>query len=463
MKITFVGATRIVTGSCFHIQTKEANLLIDCGLFQGTRENEQRNSEPFPFKPSEIDCLLLTHAHLDHSGLIPKLVKEGFRGKILATKATVDLCKVMLLDSAHIHEREAIWTNRKRMRAGKPPIQPLYTVDDAENSLQYLEGFDYRETVDLEKGVKVRFQDAGHILGSASLELWVREDGKEKKLVFSGDIGQKDLPIVKDPAIIEEGDYVFTESTYGNRKHKNSEETIKEFLKAISESLERGGNVIIPAFAVGRTQNILSILKQLSKEGKLNKLKIFLDSPMAIRATSITLNHPECFDEETLELFKEGKLSGSGLSLTFTETVEESREINKTKSGAIIISASGMCNAGRVRHHLKHNLWRPECSVVFVGYQAQGTLGRIIIDGAKVVRLFGEEIAVKAKIYTISGFSAHADRDGLIDWLSNFKNKPERIFVMHGEEETALSFADTIKKQLNVDAYAPYSMEEITI
>ena len=463
MKITFVGATRIVTGSCFHIQTKEANLLIDCGLFQGTRENEQRNSEPFPFEPSEIDCLLLTHAHLDHSGLIPKLVKEGFRGKILATKATVDLCKVMLLDSAHIHERESIWTNKKRMRAGKPPIQPLYTVDDAENSFQYLQGFDYRETVDLEKGVKVRFQDAGHILGSASLELWVREDGKEKKLVFSGDIGQKGLPIVKDPAIIEEGDYVFTESTYGNRKHKNSEETIKEFLKAISESLERGGNVIIPAFAVGRTQNILSILKQLSKEGKLNNLKVFLDSPMAIRATSITLNHPECFDEETLELVKEGKLSGSGLSLTFTEKVEESREINKIKSGAIIISASGMCNAGRIRHHLKHNLWRPECSVVFVGYQARGTLGRIIIDGAKVVRLFGEEIAVKAKIYTIGGFSAHADQDGLIDWLSNFKNKPERIFVMHGEEETALSFADTIKKQLNVDAYVPYSMEEITI
>lgn len=463
MKITFVGATRIVTGSCFHIQTKEVHLLIDCGLFQGTRENEQRNSDPFPFKPSEIDFLLLTHAHLDHSGLIPKLVKEGFRGRIFATQATVDLCRVMLLDSAHIHEREAIWTNKKRMRAGKSSIQPLYTVDDAENSFQYLQGVDYRETVDLEKGVTVRFQDAGHILGSASVELWVREDGKEKKLVFSGDIGQKDLPIVKDPASIEEGDYVFTESTYGNRKHKKSEETIKEFLAAITEALERGGNVIIPAFAVGRTQNILSILKQLSKEGKLNNLKVFLDSPMAIRATSITLNHPECFDEETLELVKEGKLSGSGLSLTFTEKVEESMEINKIKSGAIIISASGMCNAGRIRHHLKHNLWRPECSVVFVGYQAEGTLGRIIIDGAKEVRLFGEEIAVKAKIYTIGGFSAHADQDGLIEWLSNFKKKPERIFVMHGEEETALGFADTIKKRLKVDAYAPYSMEEITV
>jgi len=463
MKITFVGATRIVTGSCFHIQTKNANLLIDCGLFQGSRENEQRNSEPFPFKPSEIQHLLLTHAHLDHSGLIPKLVKEGFQGKILATKATVELCNVMLLDSAYIHEREAEWSNKKRMRSGKPSIKPLYTVEDATDSLGYLQGINYNEIVDLENGVTVRFQDAGHILGSASLELWVKEDRKEKKLVFSGDIGQKDLPIVKDPSVIEEGDYVFTESTYGNRRHKNIEETVEEFRKAITEALERGGNVIIPAFAVGRTQNILYILKQLSKEGKLNNLRVFVDSPMAIRATSITLNHPECFDEETLELVKEGKLSGRGLSLTFTEKVEDSRDINKIKSGAIIISASGMCTAGRIRHHLKHNLWRSECSVIFVGYQAQGTLGRIIIDGAKEVRLFGEEIAVKAKIYTIGGFSAHADQDGLIDWLSKFKKKPERIFVMHGEEETALGFADTIKKRLNVDAYAPFCMEDITV
>lgn len=463
MKITFVGATRIVTGSCFHIQTKEANLLIDCGLFQGTRENEQKNLEPFPFNPSEVDCLLLTHAHLDHSGLIPKLVKEGFQGKILATKATVELCSVMLLDSAHIHERDAEWSNKKRMRSGKPSIRPLYTVEDATNSLGYFQGINYSEIVDLDNGVKIRFQDAGHILGSASVELWVREDAKEKKLVFSGDLGQKDLPIVKDPTPIKEADYVFTESTYGNRRHKNIEETIEEFQKAITEALKRGGNVIIPAFAVGRTQNILYILKQLSKEGKLNNLKVFVDSPMAIQATGITLNHPECLDEETLELVKEGKLSGSGLSLTFTEKVEDSREINKTKSGAIIISASGMCNAGRIRHHLKHNLWRPECSVIFVGYQAQGTLGRIIIDGAKEVSLFGEEIAVKAKIYTIGGFSAHADQDGLIDWLSKFKKKPERIFVMHGEEETALGFADTIKKRLNVDAYAPFCMENIIV
>ncbi len=463
MKITFIGATRIVTGSCFHIRTGKAHLLIDCGLFQGTRENEQKNAEPFPFKPSEVDYLLLTHAHLDHSGLIPKLVAEGFQGKILATKATVELCNVMLLDSAHIHEREAEWQNRKRRRAGKSPLQPLYTTEDATYSFQFFQGVNYNEIVDLENGVKVRFQDAGHILGSACLELWVKEDAKEKKLVFSGDIGQKDLPIVKDPTPIEEADYVFTESTYGNRRHKDIDETVEEFRKAVSEALERGGNVIIPAFAVGRTQNILYILKQLSKEKKLKNLHVFVDSPMAIRATNVTLNHQECFDEETLELVKEGKLSGSGLSLTFTEKAEDSKRINKTKSGAIIISASGMCNAGRIRHHLKHNLWRQECSVIFVGYQAQGTLGRRIIEGAKIVKLFGEEIAVKAKIYTIGGFSAHADQEGLIDWLSNFKKKPERIFVMHGEEEIALGFAETIKKRLNIDAYAPFCLEDITV
>lgn len=463
MNITFVGATRIVTGSCFHIKSKNSNFLIDCGLFQGTRENERRNSEPFPFKPSEVDYLLLTHAHLDHSGLIPKLVKEGFQGKIFATKATVELCNVMLLDSAHINERETEWTNKKRLRAGKPSVEPLYTIEDATNSLGYFQGINYNEIVDLGNNIKVRFQDAGHILGSASLELWVKEDNEEKKLVFSGDIGQKDLPIVKDPAPIEDADYVFTESTYGNRKHKNIEETVEEFRKAITEALERGGNVIIPAFAVGRTQNILYILKQLSKEGKLNNLKVFVDSPMAIQATNITLNHPECFDDETLELVREGKLSGSGLSLKFTEKVEDSREINKIKSGAIIISASGMCNAGRIHHHLKHNLWRSECSVIFVGYQAQGTLGRRIIEGAEEVKLFREEIAVKAKIYTIGGFSAHADQEGLIDWLNYFKKKPKRIFVMHGEEETAVGFAETIKKRLNIDAYAPLCMEDITV
>ncbi|MCF6148661.1 MAG: MBL fold metallo-hydrolase [Candidatus Kuenenia sp.] len=464
MKITFIGAARMVTGSCFYLQTRAINLLIDCGFFQGTKENEDRNSDPFPFNPSDIQYLLLTHAHLDHSGLIPKLVKDGFKGKILTTNATVELCRIMLLDSAYIQERDAEWDNKKRLRAGKPLLKPLYTVEDANDSLAYFQGIEYDQIVEIVDGIKVRFQDSGHILGSAIVELWVKEDDTgEKKLVFSGDLGQKNLPIVNDPTLIEEGDYIFIESTYANRRHKGISETIEEFRQAVTESLKRGGNTIIPAFAVGRTQNILYLLKQLSAEGKLNHLQVFVDSPMAIQATRITLNHPEYLDEETLALIREGKFSGSNLSLKYTEAVEESMKLNEIKHGAIIISASGMCNAGRIRHHLKHNLWRPECSIIFVGYQAYGTLGRRIIEGASMVKLFGEEIAVKAKIYTIGGLSAHADQEGLLNWLNKFKRKPRRIFVIHGEEETALGFVNSIKKQLNIDTYAPLRMEVIKI
>lgn len=463
MKIKFVGATRTVTGSCFHIQTKDVNLLVDCGAFQGTRDNEKRNVKPFPFKPSEIQYLLLTHAHLDHSGLIPKLVKDGFKGKIFATKATADLCGVMLLDSAHIQERDTEWENKRRIRAGKPLIRPLYTTREAVDSMAYFQGVAYNETIDLGNRIKVRFRDAGHILGSAIVELWVKGDTWEKKLVFSGDLGQKNLPLIKDSTPIDEGDFVFIESTYGNRKHKGIKETVDEFAQAITESLKRGGNVIIPAFAVGRTQDILYILNQLSREGRLNRLQVFVDSPMALQATRITVKHPECLDKETLELVKRENFLKNSLTLKFTESVEESMEINRIKSGAIIISASGMCEAGRIRHHLKHNLWRPECSIIFAGFQAQGTLGRRIVEGAKKVRIFGEEIAVNARVYTIGGLSAHADRDELLDWLSKFKKRPQRVFVIHGEEETALGFAETIRGQLNFDAYVPNSLEEIRI
>ena len=464
MRITFIGAARMVTGSCFYLQTKEVHLLIDCGFFQGSKENEERNADPFPFDPSGIHYLLLTHAHLDHSGLIPKLVRDGFKGKILATNATVELCRIMLMDSAYIQERDAEWDNKKRVRAGKPLLTPLYTADEAADSLDYFRGIEYGTIEEIGDGIKVRFQNAGHILGSAIVELWINEDASgEKKLVFSGDLGQKNLPVVSDPTPIEEGDYVFIESTYANRRHKGIRETTEEFRQAVTESLERDGNIIIPAFAVGRTQNILYLLKKLSLEGRLDHLQVFVDSPMAIRATRITLNHPECLDDETLELIREGKFSGSNLSLKFTEAVEESMALNKIKRGAIIISASGMCNAGRIRHHLKHNLWRPECSVIFVGFQAYGTLGRRIVEGAARVKLFGEEIAVKAKIYTIGGLSAHADQAGLMDWLNKFKRKPRRIFVIHGEEETALGFVDAIKKRLNTDVYAPLRREVITI
>jgi metallo-beta-lactamase family protein len=413
--------------------------------------------------PSEIHYVLLTHAHLDHSGLIPKLVKDGFKGRILATRATVDLCGVVLLDSAYIQERDAELENKRRIRAGKPPIKSLYTVQEAADSIAYFQGVNYNETLDMSNGMKVRFQDAGHILGSAIVELWVKDDTQEKKLVFSGDLGQKNLPLVKNPTPIEDGDYVFIESTYGNRRHKGIQETIDEFTRVITEAIKKAGNVLIPAFAVGRTQDILYILNQLTREGKLNRLLVFVDSPMALQATRITLKHPECLDKETLELIKNDKFPKNGLSLKFTESVEESMEINKIQSHAVIISASGMCEGGRIRHHLKHNLWRSECSVIFVGFQAVGTLGRRIVEGAKTVRIFGEEIAVNATIYTIGGLSAHADRDGLLDWLGKFKKKPRRVFVMHGEEQTALDFARTIQDRLQLDAYAPDIMEEIQV
>lgn len=463
MKITFFGAAKTVTGSCYGIHANTMNILIDCGIFQGTRDNEKRNVDPFPFRPSEIHYVLLTHAHLDHSGLIPKLVKDGFKGRILATPATVDLCGVMLLDSAHIQERDAAWENKRRMRAGKPPVSPLYTIQEAAGSIAYFQGIRYDETQELGDGITVRFRDAGHILGSAMVELWVRDGTEEKKLVFSGDLGQKNLPLVKDAAVIEEADYIFIESTYGNRKHKGIKETVEEFARAVTESIEKGGNVVIPAFAVGRTQDVLYLLNQLSRAGKINRLQVFVDSPMASQATRITIKHPECLDEETMELVKKGSFPKGTLTLKFTESVDDSIEINKMKSNAIIISASGMCEAGRIRHHLKHNLWRPECSVIFVGFQAAGTLGRRIVEGAKSVRIFGEEIAVKASIYTIGGLSAHADRDELLEWLGKFKKRPKRVFVMHGEEKTALDFARTIQDRLQYDAYAPDILEKIQI
>lgn len=463
MKITFFGAAKTVTGSCYGIHANTMNILIDCGIFQGTRDNEKRNVDPFPFRPSEIHYVLLTHAHLDHSGLIPKLVKDGFKGRILATPATVDLCGVMLLDSAHIQERDAAWENKRRMRAGKPPVSPLYTIQEAAGSIAYFQGIRYDETQELGDGITVRFRDAGHILGSAMVELWVRDGTEEKKLVFSGDLGQKNLPLVKDAAVIEEADYIFIESTYGNRKHKGIKETVEEFARAVTESIEKGGNVVIPAFAVGRTQEVLYLLNQLSRAGKINRLQVFVDSPMASQATRITIKHPECLDEETMELVKKGSFPKGTLTLKFTESVDDSIEINKMKSNAIIISASGMCEAGRIRHHLKHNLWRPECSVIFVGFQAAGTLGRRIVEGAKSVRIFGEEIAVKASIYTIGGLSAHADRDELLEWLGKFKKRPKRVFVMHGEEKTALDFARTIQDRLQYDAYAPDILEKIQI
>ena len=463
MKIQFIGGVRSVTGSSYLITTDTAKVLVDCGMFQGVNDGGKRNLRPFPFKPSEIDALLLTHSHIDHSGLIPKLVKDGFKGKIFTTRASADLCGILLLDSAHIHERDAEWETRKRMRKGKKAVAPLYNIADAAESLSHIEGIDYDVILKVAPNVEVRFKDAGHILGSAILELWVMEKGRKVKIVFSGDLGNRGAPIVKDPTYISDADYILIESTYGNRQHKGMKETVNEFAGAIAETLRKGGNVIIPSFAVGRTQDILYILNQLSREGKLNNLNVFIDSPLATNATRVFLKHPECFDKETLELITKGQFPKGTPILKFSETPEESMSINRIRSGAIIIASSGMCEAGRVRHHLKHNLWRDECSIVFVGFQAQGTLGRQIVDGAKTVKLFSEVVAVRAKVYTIGGLSAHADKNGLMDWLTHFSKKPKKVFIVHGEEKTSIDFAQSVHERFLIDAHVPRPLEEVSL
>lgn len=463
MKIQFIGGVRSVTGSCYLITTESTKILVDCGMFQGRYDGNDRNYLPFPFQPTDIDAMLLSHAHIDHSGLIPRLVKEGFKGKIFTTRATADLCGIMLLDSAHIQERDAEWETKKRMRSGKGAIEPVYTIAEAAESLTHIQGIDCDAMLEPAPHIEARFRDAGHILGSAIVEVWVKEKGRKVKIVFSGDLGHKGIPIVKDPTYINDADYILIESTYGNRQHKGMKETLDEFAEAVKETLAKGGNVIIPSFAVGRTQDILYILNQLSREGKLNHLNIFIDSPLATNATRILLKHPECFDKETLDLITKGQFPKGTPILKFTETPEESMAINKIKSGAIIIASSGMCEAGRIRHHLKHNLWREECGIIFVGFQAQGTLGRQIVDGAKIVKLFSEDIAVKAKVYTIGGLSAHADRQELMDWLAHFKTSPKRILVVHGEEETSLEFAKAVHEKFLVDTYVPRLLEEVKL
>ena len=490
MKIQFIGGVRSVTGSSYLVTADSTRILVDCGMFQGVNDGEKRNLRPFPFKPSEIDAVLLTHSHIDHSGLIPKLVKDGFKGKIFATRATADLCGILLLDSAHIHERDAEWETRKRLRKGKKAVAPLYNIADAAESLSHIEGIDYDVVLKVATNIEVRFKDAGHILGSAILELWVSGKGRKVnpvrslpirkpsapngsfplteasngvKVVFSGDLGNRGAPIVKDPTYISDADYILIESTYGNRQHKGMKETIEEFAGAIGETLRKGGNVIIPSFAVGRTQDILYILNQFSREGRLNNLNVFIDSPLATNATRVFLKHPECFDKETLELITKGQFPKGTPILKFSETPEESMSINRIKSGAIIIASSGMCEAGRVRHHLKHNLWREECSIVFVGFQAQGTLGRQIIDGAKTVKLFGEAVAVRARVYTIGGLSAHADKNGLIDWLAHFKTKPRKVFIVHGEEKISIEFSKAVHERFLIDAYVPRPLEEVSL
>lgn len=460
MKLTFLGAAREVTGSCHLVESGNLRFLVDCGMFQGGRPADERNRNFPEFDPETIDFVLLTHAHIDHSGLLPRLAAMGFRGPVHCTRATADLLGVLLPDSAHIQEKEAEWANyagRKSRRNRKSDTAPLYTVTQAQAVLKRLRGVRYDKEFQPHPRVRVRFQDAGHILGSAIVEVWLEEDGISRKLVFSGDLGMPGRPILNDPTPIEAADILLVESTYGNRLHKKLDETIDELAHVVTDTLIRKkGNVIIPAFAVGRTQDLLYLLMNLVRQSRLPRnLAIFVDSPMASAATAITLNHDNLMDEESRELLRWFRSSPEAPYLRVTTDVEDSMALNKIRQGAVIISASGMCDAGRIKHHLKFNLPRAECSVIIAGFQAEGTLGRRLVDGARSVRLFHEMVPVRADLYTLGGLSAHADRDALLKWLANFKRPPERTFVVHGEAETATGFGNLLREGMGWNVEIP--------
>ena len=465
MKLSFVGAAQEVTGSCFLVEADGLRFLVDCGMFQGGRDARARNFSAWPFEACDIDFVLLTHAHIDHSGLLPRLCALGFKGPIYTTGATVELLSVMLLDSAFIQESE--WTRAQRQRGKRgrrskkttraaPDEALLYTVAQAEACLEQLQGLAYDQALEPHPQVRCQFRDAGHILGSAIIEVWVRDGDIEKKLVFSGDLGQPARPVVRDPTPIAEADVLVVESTYGNRLHRPLDATVDELVEVINDVLERRkGNIIIPAFALGRTQELLALLMGLCQQGRLPRLQVFVDSPMATKVTEITLRQKDYLDDETLALLAGHAQHPEWMDLRFTRSVEESMALNRIKAGAIIISASGMCDAGRIKHHLRHHLGRHECAIVIIGYQAMGTLGRRLVDGEKQVRLFGEDHAVRASIHTIGGLSAHADQAALLAWLKHVDKPPSACFVVHGEAETAAGFADLIKQRLGWPAQVP--------
>lgn len=456
MKVKFLGAAMSVTGSCHLITTDKYKILLDCGQFQGNKTLEALNAEEFGFNPQEIDFMILSHAHIDHSGRIPLLVKRGYKGKIYCTDATADLVEIMLKDSGYIHEKEAEWTNRKAERSGRPLTEPLYTFEDAAASAQYLEPVLYGQLYEINPDIRIRFSDAGHILGSSIVELWVREGERFTKLVFSGDLGVKNKPILRDPETVAEADYLIMETTYGDRVHESSKDSLDRFFNIILETTRRGGTVVIPSFAVGRTQELIYHLNMFYEhhtelKQELDRIKVYVDSPLATTATEIFRRNAQVFDDETRDYILMGDNPLDFKNLIFTRSTDESRELNFNPAPKIIISSSGMCEAGRIKHHLKHHLWDPRCSVVFVGYQAEGTLGRSIVNGDKEVSIFGEKIQVNAEIHNLEGFSGHADKEDLLDWLSAFTEPPKKIFLVHGEEEAKKAFACTVKQALGYD------------
>jgi len=458
MKITFCGAARTVTGSCYLIEIGNDKSLVDCGMFQGAKDLNRLNYAPLDFNPADVERVFLTHAHIDHCGLIPKLVVQGFRGDIYATSATIDLAKIMLEDSAQTQISETEQENKRRLREGLEPREPLYSKEDVARCFPLFKKVDYGELVQVSDSIRVRYQDAGHILGSAMIEIFVREQGGERKLVFSGDVGQWGSPIVKDPTLIESADYVFVESTYGNRLHEGADEGEKLFLEYALEAHKKGGKLLVPSFAVERTQQILYTINKLIKSNDFPDEKVFLDSPLAIKATSVFKRHRECFDEETASQKDPFTFDG----LVYTQDVKDSIKLNSYERPCVIMAGSGMCTGGRIRHHFKHGLWDPKNTVLFVGYQAEGTLGRYILDGEKEVRMMGMVIAVKAKIRKIEGFSAHADYEDLLKWVDGFSSKPQRVFVVHGEPEAAESFKDKLAKK-GLNAYVPYFGETVEL
>ena len=440
-----------VTGSCHMISTDTHKILLDCGQFQGGKEMDRMNEEPFPFNPAEIEGVILSHAHIDHCGRLPLLVKRGFKGPIYCTDATADLLEVMLRDSAYIHEKDAEWQTKKNLRTGKPPVEPLYTIQDSEAALRLVKPILYDQLVELNPEMKIVFNDAGHILGSAITELWVTEDDKTSKIVFSGDLGVPDRPILRDPVKIKKADFVIMEATYGNRLHPQNATSIDELIKITLKTIKRGGSVIIPSFAVGRTQELIYQFNMFYEHhpeysDTQGKIYVYIDSPMATTATEVFKKNAQVFDEETKSYILSGDHPLDFPNLLFTRNTADSQMLNEDKSSKIIISASGMCEAGRIRHHLKHNLWDSRNSIVFVGYQAEGTLGRLLVEGAKEVKLFGEPIMVGAEIHNLEGFSGHADQKGLLDWLGGFQKEPKHIFLVHGETQSKIDFAARVKE-----------------
>lgn len=460
MKITFLGAAHEVTGSCHYLEVAGKHMLVDCGMEQGV--NIYENCE-LPVKEAEIDYVFLTHAHIDHSGMLPLLYAKGFRGAIYTTDATSDLCSIMLRDSAHIQMQEAEWKNRKARRSpGMPLVEPIYTMEHADATIKLIRPCRYNKMIKVDDNVQLRFTDIGHLLGSASIEVWLNKEEVTKKIVFSGDIGNSNQPLIRDPAKTLEADYVVMESTYGDRVHsKDKVDYVAELTKILQETFDKGGNVIIPSFAVGRTQEMLYFLRKIKADGLVTghpNFPVYVDSPLAVDATSIfQKNIDHCFDEEAMELVHKGinPITFKGLRLSITS--DESKAINFEKTPVVILSASGMCEAGRIRHHLKHNLWRAESTILFVGYQAVGTLGRGIVDGMSEVKLFGETIEIRAKIIKLAGMSGHADKNGLLDWINGFEQHPKNVFVVHGEDEVCDKFVDCLQSEYGYDAFAPFS------